>query len=389
MNRIFLVSVTFFYLASCVVNNINYYQFSTEIEQNIKNNSKNQGISTYAQDYSNIPTVDRIKKALEIFKLTPPELNYKELFNEHQIINAVDHIIELSSNEQIIILNEAHHYAYHRKFAQDLLIGLQKNGYKYLGVETITIHNNIKGDYGKFEQPKFITKNLGYYSNEPTFANFLREAIELGFILFPYEELSSDGKEREIGQAKNIKEFIDSHPDGKTFIYCGYSHNFEGNMKLWEKSMAGRLKEYLGIDPLTIDQTYFNHINSESTAPFLLRDTNINKEFQADSSRDLFVFHPDYKTNDKKISWKKSNNNDWLKISFDKNEVDFPVIVKVYINKEQQKAEAVPYDITEICAPNDYNWLVVPKTNYYIETRDINSKTHFYSKNEFFKKLSP
>ena len=55
-------------------------------------------------------------------------------------------------------------------------------------------------------------------------------------------------KRQEIEQALNIKRVIDSRPNEKFLIHCGFDHALEGIHNSWEKAMAGRLTEYTGID---------------------------------------------------------------------------------------------------------------------------------------------
>lgn len=164
-------------------------------------------------------------------------------------VPAYKYILKRAATEQLIIINEAHHQPRHRTFVTFLLKGLYEQGYRYLGIETL---GYLDSTYNECKYPVLLT---GFYSKEPQFGNLIREALRIGFTLFPYETevAEHNGKLREIDQATNIARYMKEHP-GKYLIYCGYDHVIEGPHKGWEKAMAGRLKEYTGIDPLTIDQ---------------------------------------------------------------------------------------------------------------------------------------
>lgn len=333
------------------------YLFSSEIESN-RNTNKNGAFNDYftATEYSFIPDLDRLKMVNRYDKLSRPALNYTQLFQHYQQVDAVNYISGQLKYSEILILNESHNHPVHRNFATQLLSALYANGFRYLGVETLT-------NRGDFEQPAYPTLNLGHYSVEPTFGRFLRAAIKMGFTLFPYDDPTVNGADREIRQAENITEFIETHTAGKTFIYCGLDHVNEGKHPTWGKVMAGQLHERSGINPLTINQTYFNDIKPVSwNSPVVLKDsTGI---YQPYDQCDIYVFHPIYSTEANRINWKKDNQNEWLKVDFVPDNITFPALVKVYLSHEDG-ADRIPYDIIELLDKNDEEWLVVPKTGPY------------------------
>ncbi|MBX9449469.1 MAG: hypothetical protein KL787_07030 [Taibaiella sp.] len=59
------------------------------------------------------------------------------LFDDHRLFNARDYIVHRSKDEEIIIINEAHHVPLHRIFTRSLLKDLYNNGYRYLGLEAL------------------------------------------------------------------------------------------------------------------------------------------------------------------------------------------------------------------------------------------------------------
>jgi hypothetical protein len=62
--------------------------------------------------------------------------------------------------------------------------------------------------------------------------------------------------------------------DEPYIIHSGFDHVFENAVKNWEKAMAGRLKEYTGIDPFTIDQVRFSEKSKSEFSHLLLYAIN-------------------------------------------------------------------------------------------------------------------
>lgn len=200
--------------------------------------------------------------------------------------DAVTYILEQSKNTNITIINEAHHLPEHRIFTTSLLQGLYNNGYRYLGLEALmdTLIN----------QRKYPITTSGYYTQEPEFGNLIKEALAIGFTLFGYEATpGKNGKDREIEQAENIQKYIAAHPEGKTLIHCGYAHAFENEYPSWGKAMAGRLKDNMNIDPLTIDQTmYLERANKDNTHPFMLQN-NTGQPIVLINEQQIYNGHPE------------------------------------------------------------------------------------------------
>lgn len=164
-----------------------------------------------------------------------------------RVHDAVDAILERSSEHQIVMINEAHHAPQHRVLTYQLLEGLWEQGYRYLALEALAEnaeHNLAIG---------YIPQSAGHFTKESIFANLLLYAQELGFQLVSYDydfEVEGTTAEREESGARNLREKIfTQNPDAKAIIHVGYNHiNEEG----W---LAHYLKESLGLDPLTINQT--------------------------------------------------------------------------------------------------------------------------------------
>lgn len=177
---------------------------------------------------------------------------------------AIDAIVRAARDRQIVILNEAHHVPRHRTFGLRLALALRKQGFTYLAMETLS------RDVDSLERRGYPTVWDGYYSDEPLFGDFIRQALRAGYRPIAYEQEASSLPDsadmvdriesREEEQANNlIERVLKRDPAAKLFVYVGYSHAWKGYQDMpgdrrtaW---MAERLRAKSGIDPLCIDQT--------------------------------------------------------------------------------------------------------------------------------------
>jgi len=171
--------------------------------------------------------------------------------------DALAAIVREAKIRQIVILNEAHHVPFHRVFAARLARELRKIGYEYLAAEAFTLEMPL--------HPAAVDRNMGFYVNEPMYGAFVRSAIRDGWSFVGYDHDASGANPnererlREIGAARNLVERIFAkNPKAKVFMYVGYGHADKGReaRKDGWMSVATLLREQLGIEPLTIEQTY-------------------------------------------------------------------------------------------------------------------------------------
>ena len=184
-------------------------------------------------------------------------------FKGYEATPAIPYILERTKDYPITIINEAHHMPQHRVFTTRLLKALYAQGYRHLGMEAL--FNSPISDSLMVANGYPVLTN-GFYLIEPQFGNLVRTAQKIGFQLFGYESFGhADGKEREINQANNIKDYLAKHPNEKILIHCGFAHGAKGNYGgKWEKTMAGRLEEFTGIEPFSIDQTNYSEKSDRS-----------------------------------------------------------------------------------------------------------------------------
>lgn len=302
-----------------------------------------------------------------------------------KVISAKEYILEKSKEEEIIILNELHHNSSHRKFARSLLKGLYDNGYRYLGLEALNdVHIN---------QRKFGTLESGYYTSEPEFGNFIKEALDLGFTLFGYEASETDNwdtdkwKNREIAQAQNIYKFMQNHTDGKYFIYCGAGHAFEGDNNGRGKSMAGVLADLTKINPLTIDQNRYsdkgeNRYNQplsklvQSNVPSILinSDKTIFRSNSTSYETDISIIQPIINFEKIDSSWLNDNVQIEVEIPTEKT-INYPALLLIY-RKGELEMNGIPTKIIELA--NNQKKIFVKKGNYdYLIIDSKNNKIHY------------
>jgi hypothetical protein len=224
----------------------------------------------------------------------------------------------------------------------------------------------------------------GFYSKEPQFGNLVREALRIGFTLFPYETnvAEHNGKPREIDQATNIARYMKEHP-GRYLIYCGYDHVIEGSHRSWGKAMAGRLKEYTGIDPLTIDQeTLTEHsaplyekpdyaaIQFPQPAVLINMDGLVYNGYKKDSAYDIRLYHPRTQYLYGRPSWLSLNGTrkPYI-IDASKIKLHYPVLVLAYV-ADEDSTKTVPYDVMEISNAGDKKALFLQKGVYKLVLKD-------------------
>ena len=312
------------------------YSFSDKILDKLSKDSLNSHAA------ENLSFIGEYEKALTIWdrdeRKMPADLTPEQIkqFSKFKTVNAKDFILEKAKTEQIIIINEAHQQPYHRVFTTSLLHDLYKAGFRYFGAETISNYESTLNDLRK---NKFPTLRSGYYTCEPFYGNLVRDAINEGFEIFAYETTrignsdSSGINLREVDQARYIKKILDKDPKAKILIHCGWDHIVEAPYPAWGKAMAGRLYEYTGINPFTIDQTKLTeHSSAEYQNPYW---TSLNLEYYAmfiDSVGQAFYGPQEYKQYDARVYHPKTKwlhgRPHWV---FENNRTPYFVKEKIYL----------------------------------------------------------
>ncbi|MDN4165906.1 hypothetical protein QWY31_10355 [Cytophagales bacterium LB-30] len=355
------------------------YRYSMDIESSIEKDTVPWKFQTGANEYSFIGNYQKTRETWDRNGVGIPIITLADslYFIGFTPVNAKDYIIEKSKKEQIIIINEAHTYPNHRTFTHSLLQGLYDNGFRYLGIEALfdTIINDRK--YPIIES--------GYYTKETEFGNLIYAALKIGFTLFGYDDFEHNGKEREIAQARNIANFIDRNPHEKVLIHCGHDHVIEGTPynPTWGKAMAGRLKEFTNIDPLTISQTQFteksekkynhpfiNMVNKGFPVVLIDGDGNLFNGKKGENRFDIIIIHPETHYIDKRPNWLLSLENR-KKYQIEKSKINqLPILVFAY-RKNEFENNGVPADIIEVIDSDSVPSLIIDRGSYEIIIKDI------------------
>jgi len=350
------------------------YLFSEEIVKHTLAEPSNYAYHKAAWQYSFVGEYQKALWSFEQVGVSYPNLSPEEKarFLSFRPALARDYILGQAEQKQIIIINEAHHQPLHRVFTISLLEGLYERGYRFLGLEALAHADTVLNERG------YPVLSSGYYTQEPQFGNLVREALELGYTVFPYEtQIRANGKEREIQQARNIEQVVKANPDGKFFIHCGFDHINESEVPGWEKAMAGRVQEYTGINPCTINQEILTeHFSRTTENPyFQLVDTlnypavfvnDANEVFHGgkeDNRFDIRLFHP--------RTTYANGRPDWLLMDGQRSvytisdsiiSIDYPVLVKAYA--ENERDDAVPIDVIELRAYPNEKSLILPEEKF-------------------------
>ncbi len=350
----------------------NSYLLSSEIKDSL---DRFKGIEPQQLAVFNYSFIGEYKKSLSIWDAlmgkTPKILVADSIyFRQFKPINAKKYIIEQAKLNRIIIINEAHHQPLHRVFTTELLRELHDLGYDYLGVEDLNYRDSF------LSTRKYPIIQSGYFAREPQFGNLIREGLNLGFSLVPYDFDSENFyDERDKNAAKHLKKIFDKDPNAKLIIHCGYDHVFESEASIG-KPLAQYLAELTGINPLTIDQENFTE-KSETRfeSPFLqlskITESSIyiNEFGNVFTGRigqkkvDIKVFHPPSIYYFERPTWLlNTQSKNWFFFPLEKINIAFPILIQVY--KKGENASAVPIDIIELTTSDTKKPLALYKGDY-------------------------
>ncbi|HYD27031.1 hypothetical protein [Brevundimonas sp.] len=175
----------------------------------------------------------------------------------YEAVEAVEAIARAAADRRVVMLNEAHNASRHRALLGRLLPRLRADGFTHLAAEAFTpaVATLARGDP--------VGMGVGWYVQDPVFAEAVREALALGYRLVAYEqreEQRASGSplsnanfvSREQAQADNLAAVLAREPDAKVLVFAGYGHIAEqtgGGM------FAARFRRDTGIDPLTVGQS--------------------------------------------------------------------------------------------------------------------------------------
>lgn len=369
------------------------YKFSSSIYEKIKTDSASWRGGVTSSDLS---FIGLYKEALQEWdkprqaRRKISETDSSDFIKNYHAADAKKFILQKARENRVLIFNEAHYNPRNRVFVTSLLKDLKKIGYSYFAAETFSTRPDFK------ENSRYPNLNSGYYTMEPQFGNLIREANKLNYTLYAYEHFSRGNQwERETGQARNLAKLLDSVPDSKVIILCGFDHIVEDSIANWATPMAARLKELTGIDPYTIDQIvlserstpslnnpYFNLITAKNYA--ILSD-NKNNAFnkRTDNKKvDALLFSPPTRYIYNRPHWVFENGKTAYLLSKDSIRISYPFLAKVYFTKEDIDDMVIPVDIIEIRNETDLSQTAIAvfrKRKFIIQLVDTKGATQVIS----------
>ena len=177
-------------------------------------------------------------------------------------------ILARSRGRQAVFLNESHGQSQTRAANYSLLAPLRAQGFKYLAIETLATTDylapgpghcsNTKRQDRELDRRGYAVIDTGFYTQDPVFAEIIREALRLGYVLVAYDTKfpNTTTPMREQNQAANLACLFKDDPKARLVLIGGFSHIGE-DKNFWVPggAMAYRFKTLTGIDPLSVDRT--------------------------------------------------------------------------------------------------------------------------------------
>lgn len=292
---------------------------------------------------------------------------------------AISVIEEAGDNHQIIIWGEEHHLPQTRVLFKEILDKLWDKGFRYLAAETFNEQIEQEGLH-------VITPNLGYYIQDPIFADAVTYALKKGYQLIAYESRALD---RDKGQAENIyNKILKEDSRAKIFIIAGRGHIVEQVTTDNWQPMGYWLKHKTGLDPFTIfTQTMTDRLTEDELHPLykyaienklidgitIFQDSTSNNFLTSGNNYDAYAFFPPENLNFGRPDWMfKRLNREAFKIPKNFVEHDLPVLIQAHRRSDPE--HAVPVDQLLIMEHKEENFLVLPKGDFMIRTINENGE---------------
>jgi len=276
-------------------------------------------------------------------------------------VDPVEAIARAAAQAQVVIVNEAHDSPRDRAFIADLGVRLADVGYKTYAAEAFTAPPKAEGP------PRL---DSGWYTQEPVFGALLRALKREGYTFVAYDEMTpavagadfvDEINRREARQASNLvnRIFLPDR-DARVLIHVGYRHNDEAVQQFGRSGivrrarevtwLARRLKDILGIDPLTVDQTTF-----AADKPGLCVSA---ADGALPPGRDLYVAHPPLEFDRKRPTWRDDTGARVTEVPRRLKRADERIIVEA--RRADEPADAVPADRVLIDPGEDVPLLLAP-----------------------------
>lgn len=179
---------------------------------------------------------------------------------EWQTVDAATAIAHAAQGRRLVLINEAHHDPHTRELTLALLPRLKAAGFTHFAMEALGDTDTELATRG---YP--LQSSGSEYLHEPLLGEIARKALQLGFVVVPYEADSATTAGRESGQARNLYQRVfAAHPGARLFVHAGYAHIDKAKGRLGNVApMAAELARLTGIEPLSIEQTQFREAHPQ------------------------------------------------------------------------------------------------------------------------------
>jgi hypothetical protein len=278
-------------------------------------------------------------------------------------VDPLEAIASAAAATQIVIVNEAHDSPRDRAFIADVAVKLADVGYSTYAAETFfSSAANRNG-------AETLRLADGWYSQEPMFGALVRAVQREGYRIVAYdapqapatEDFIEDINRREATAASNlVNRIFLGDRDAKVIVHVGYRHNDESVQRFPRGTfqrqreitwLAKRMKDILGIDPLTIDQTVFG-----ADKPGLCVAGADGVALPA--GRDLYMAHPPLSFDRNRPTWRSDTGAREVETPRRLRRASERVILEA--RRAEDPVDAVPVDRVLIDPGEDIPLLLPP-----------------------------
>ena len=268
--------------------------------------------------------------------------------------SATNAIARLAKDRKAVFFNENHSYPLTRTLTVLMLAALREEGFDTFAAETL-----YQSDMPDLARRGYATSATGFYTEEPVYAEMVREALRLGYRVIAYEALSDAiGDAREAEQARNLAHDVyTEHPDARLIVNAGYAHIQEQGKYLGGMAMAQHFSQITKIDPLTIEQTMMiPHEKIASDHPWyrevmaklapkqpMVFVNSSGSAWSLKQAYDLSVFFPEESLQRGRLTWLSLGGmRESFQISGRMCDLDYPCLVEARYDGQPDKA--IPAD---------------------------------------------
>ncbi|GLR17256.1 hypothetical protein GCM10007940_18710 [Portibacter lacus] len=249
-------------------------------------------------------SLELYSKTFEVAALTD---NQPIDLNGFIAVDAVQEIIELAGQYDVIFINDVGHRPEKSVFVTMLLEDLMNQGY------TKIVFDEIDSTKGMINLSKIPTENLSLKALAPNYANLVRTSLSLGYeiVLYPYISITNYRNRDSIFAL----EIFDQQNIDMAKMIVFYNKDI---INASEKTLAYWLELLTGKAVLNIDQIKYSEEHDQIfESPFYQKAVELNKSklpfilknkddyFQDDTNEgfDFYVFHPRTSYTSGRASW--------------------------------------------------------------------------------------